>query len=128
MHEGARSLLLGDRAVRDRAFLGFCGIKRGPEGTPIEGQAEIGWRLGANHWGQGYAREAAEASLAWVWANRPVRAGLWRSPFRANVRSRALMERLGMARVEDGDFDHPALTPGHPLRRHLLYRVDRPAC
>ena len=44
----------------------------------------------------------------------------------ANVRSRAVMERIGMAYVEGGDFDHPALPQGHPLARHVLYRVSRP--
>ena len=111
--------------LRDKAFLGFCGIKPGPDGTPIAGEAEIGWRLGHAHWGQGYAREAAEASLAWLWANTPTERA-WAITVPANVRSRALMERIGMARVEDGDFDHPALVEGHPLRRHVLYRIDRP--
>ncbi len=43
----------------------------------------------------------------------------------ANTRSRAVMARLGMARVEDGDFDHPGLAEGHPLRRHVLYAIDQ---
>ena len=45
----------------------------------------------------------------------------------SNSRSRAVMERLGMERVIDGDFDHPALAPGDPLRRHVHYRIARPA-
>jgi ribosomal-protein-alanine N-acetyltransferase len=38
------------------------------------------------------------------------------------------MERLGMRRDpgEDFDFVHPRLPPGHPLRRHVLYRLQRP--
>jgi hypothetical protein len=31
------------------------------------------------------------------------------------------MERLGMRR--DGEFDHPRMPEGHPLRRHVLYRL-----
>jgi RimJ/RimL family protein N-acetyltransferase len=112
--------------VRDRAFLGFCGIKPGPEGTPIANQAEIGWRLAHNHWGQGYAAEAARASLAWMWATTPV-PRVCSITVPGNTRSRALMERIGMERVEGGDFDHPALAPGHPLRRHVLYGIDRPS-
>ena len=112
--------------LRDRAFLGFCGIQPGPAGTPVAGLAEIGWRLGRDHWGQGYAREAAEASLAWTWASTPAeQVSAMTVP--ANARSRALMERIGMTHVVDGDFDHPAIAPGHPLCRHLLYRIDRPA-
>jgi RimJ/RimL family protein N-acetyltransferase len=44
----------------------------------------------------------------------------------ANTASWGLMIRIGMTRVEHGDFDHPALPPGHRLRRHLLYAIDRP--
>jgi hypothetical protein len=36
------------------------------------------------------------------------------------------MEKIGMKRDEAGDFDHPNLPPGHPLRRHVLYRAPRP--
>jgi RimJ/RimL family protein N-acetyltransferase len=43
-----------------------------------------------------------------------------------NQRSRHLMERLGMTRKPEEDFDHPALPEGHPLRRHVLYRLDAP--
>ena len=111
--------------LRDRAFLGFCGVKPGPEGTPVADRPEIGWRLGRNHWGQGYAREAAEASLAWMWVETPV-PSVWAFTVPANARSRGLMDRLGMTYVADGDFDDPSIAPGHPLRRQVLYRIDRP--
>jgi RimJ/RimL family protein N-acetyltransferase len=52
----------------DRAILGFCGLKIGTAGS-IVGEIEIGWRLREDAWGQGYAREAAAASLDWAWAN-----------------------------------------------------------
>jgi RimJ/RimL family protein N-acetyltransferase len=111
----------------DRAFLGFCGVKPGAEGTPINGEPEIGWRLAHSHWAQGYAREAAEASLAWMWANTDApRVSAITVP--ANARSRALMTRIGMTHLADADFDHRALPPGHRLRRHVLYVIDRPAC
>jgi RimJ/RimL family protein N-acetyltransferase len=109
----------------DGLFLGFCGLKPGPEGTPIEGQVEIGWRMRADCWGRGYAREAAQASLAWAWANLdvPVIAAITNIE---NTRSWGLMERLGMRRYPDEDFDHPALSEGDPLRPHILYRIRRP--
>jgi RimJ/RimL family protein N-acetyltransferase len=110
----------------DRAFLGFCGVKPGPEGTPIDGELEIGWRLARNHWSQGYAREAAAATLDWTWANTD-RAKVCAITVHANEASWGLMIRLGMTRVEDGDFDHPALPPGHRLRRHVFYAIGRPA-
>lgn len=111
---------------RDGAFLGVCGVKPGPAGTPIEGELEIGWRLAHAHWGQGYAREAAAATLAWAWAHTG-RDRVVAITTPGNTRSWGLMERLGMARVAGGDFDHPALAAGDPLRRHLTYAIARPA-
>ena len=50
----------------DHALLGLCGLKMGTAG-PIDGEIEIGWRIGEDFWGQGYALEAATASLDWAW-------------------------------------------------------------
>lgn len=112
-------------AKADGAFIGFCGVKPGIANAPIDGQAEIGWRLARGHWGQGLAREAAEAALAWMWINtaEPLVAAITVAD---NMRSRGLMERLGMTRYPDEDFDHPALAAGDPLRRHVVYRIRRP--
>lgn len=109
----------------DGAFLGFCGIKPGAAGTPIEDEPEIGWRLARDAWGQGYAREAAAACIGQAWARGTDHIVAITVP--ANTRSWGLMERLGMRRRVDGDFDHPAVPADHPLRRHLTYRIDRPA-
>lgn len=109
----------------DQAFIGFCGVKPGAAGTPIADDLEIGWRLARSAWGQGLAREAAAASLAWTWANTgAARVAAITVP--ANERSWRLMLRLGMTRVTDGDFDHPALAAGDPLLRHMTYTIDRP--
>ena len=110
----------------DGAFLGFCGIKPGPEGTPIAGQVEIGWRLAREAWGQGYAREAAQATLRWAWDRLAVpRVIAMTVP--ANRRSWGLMERIGMTRRAELDFGHPAFPENHPLHRHIVYAVERPA-
>ncbi len=107
----------------DGAFIGFCGLKPGAEDTPIEGEIEIGWRLAHAYWGKGYAREAAQASLDWGWANTdaPAIAAITTTN---NVRSWGLMERLGMARAPDDDFDHPKAV--ERLRPHITYRIARP--
>lgn len=109
----------------DAAFLGFCGLKIAPDGIAgIEGAIEIGWRLRRDAWGQGYAHEAAVASLAWGWANRSVdRIVAMTTP--GNLRSQALMRRLGMVRRDDLDFDHPALAAGDPLRPHVVFEILR---
>jgi RimJ/RimL family protein N-acetyltransferase len=109
----------------DEILLGFCGLKLGPPGTPIADDIEIGWRLGRQHWGRGYAREAAEASLVWGWEHTGTR-GIAAITVPANTRSWRLMERLGMERVANGDFDHPGVPDGSPLKRHILYRIARP--
>lgn len=109
----------------DGTFIGFCGLKPGVAGTPVEGQLEIGWRLARPYWGQGFAREAAQATLAWAWVNTaaPLVAAI---TVPANTKSWGLMERLGMTRFPGEDFDHPILAEGDPLRRHLVYRIQRP--
>lgn len=109
----------------DGAFLGFCGLKPGAAGTPIEREVEIGWRLRRDAWGQGYAREAAQASLDWGWASLDV-AGVAAITTVDNKRSWGLMERLGMTRVRRDDFDHPGVPADSPLRPHITYRIARP--
>lgn len=109
----------------DGAFLGFCGLKPGPEGTPLHEKVEAGWRLRRDAWGAGYAREAAQASLDWGWANTDAPEILAMTNI-DNTRSWGLMERLGMTRDYALDFDHPAVPLGDPLRPHIVYRITRP--
>lgn len=111
----------------DGALLGFCGLRPGGHpGTPVTDELEIGWRLRRDAWSQGYAREAAEASLAWGWANTDrARITAWTIP--PNRASWTLMERLGMVRRADLDFAHPDFPPGHPLSAHIVYAAERPA-
>ena len=108
----------------DASLIGFCGLKPGPEATPLEGKTEIGWRLAHDHWGQGYAREAAHTSLDWGFANLPDNA-IWAITVPANIRSWGLMERLGMIRQIELDFEHPGVPDGSPLKPHITYRIGR---
>lgn len=109
----------------DRAILGLCGFKRGAEGTPIASRLEIGWRLGVAHWGHGYAVEAATACLGWADAMLPDDS-VFAITVPANRASWGLMERLGMHRLPDQDFDHPLVADDSSLKRHITYRRDRP--
>jgi RimJ/RimL family protein N-acetyltransferase len=109
--------------LTDARFLGWCGIIRGNAG-PIDGKAEIGWRIAADAWGQGYAREAAQAALAWGFANLPDDR-IWAITSTGNTRSWGLMERLGMVRHADLDFDHPKVADDSPLKRHVTYSIGR---
>lgn len=109
---------------KDAAFLGFCGVKPGPAETPIEGRVEIGWRLAHPYWGLGFAREAAEASLDWCFSNRGDDS-VWAITVDQNVRSRTLMERLGMQQQHALGFDHPDVAYDSPLRPHVTYSIGR---
>ncbi|MBA2935638.1 GNAT family N-acetyltransferase [Sphingomonas sp. CGMCC 1.13654] len=109
---------------QDGAFLGFCGLKPGTVG-PIDGEVEIGWRLREDAWGQGYAREAAEASIAWGWANLDT-PKILAITTPANTASWGLMIRLGMTRRPDLDFGHPQFRPGDRLYEHITYEIVRP--
>ena len=107
----------------DGTFLGFCGLVRGNVG-PIISKVEIGWRLAHHEWGQGYAREAAGASLAWGFDTLADDA-IWAITTPGNVRSWGLMKRLGMVRHDDLDFEHPSLPEGDPLKPHITYSISR---
>jgi len=111
----------------DGAFLGFCGLKRANiPGAEVHDKVEIGWRLREDAWGQGFAKEAAEAALDWAWANLDApRIVSFTIP--ANEASWGLMERLGMTRRPDLDFAHPAFAADHPLSAHIVYVLERPA-
>ena len=104
----------------NRQFLGFCGLKLVTFPCPIEGEVEIGWRLAHAHWGQGFAKEAAQACLDHGFGVLSL-PRITSFTVARNTRSWGLMERLGMERCEDLDFDHPNIAAGHPLSRHIVY-------
>lgn len=109
----------------DGVVAGFCGLKPGAPNTPIADMLEIGWMLAVDSWGQGFAREAAAASLAWGWANRP-EGGIFAITARQNLKSRKLMERLGMTYVPALDFHHPLFPADDPRVDTVTYRIARP--
>jgi RimJ/RimL family protein N-acetyltransferase len=100
-------------------FAGFAVPRFSAHFTPC---VEIGWRLAFEHWGHGYATEAARVALAYGFGTLAL-SEVVSFTSTANHRSRAVMERLGMCRDPADDFDHPALPEGHPLRKHVLYRL-----
>jgi RimJ/RimL family protein N-acetyltransferase len=107
------------------SFAGFIGLAIPRFEAPFTPCVEIGWRLDADHWNHGYATEGARAALAFGFdALRLPEIVSFTVP--ANLRSRRVMEKIGMTRSAGDDFDHPLLPEGHPLRRHVLYRIARP--
>jgi len=108
----------------ERQFIGFAGLQVPRFEAAFTPCVEIGWRLAAEHWGKGLATEAAQALVRHAFEILALDA-LVSFTVPANLRSRRVMEKIGMTRDSAEDFDHPALPPGHPLRRHVLYRLSR---
>ena len=108
----------------DGAFLGFVGLAAPSFEAAFTPCVEVGWRLAPAAWGHGYATEAARAALRFGFTDLGL-AEIVSFTTVANVRSRAVMERLGMTRDPADDFDHPRLGEDDPLRPHVLYRLRR---
>lgn len=117
----------GFYALADRhsdEAMGFCGLaKVSLPGILPEGAVEIGWRLATRFWGQGYVTEAARALLEFGFNQRGLEE-VYAFAVHDNHRSTAVMERLGMRKLEGRDFDHPSVPDSHPqLKSHVLYCI-----
>jgi ribosomal-protein-alanine N-acetyltransferase len=102
-------------------FAGFVGLWP-PNWAPS--LTEVGWRLGREHWGHGYATEGARAAVE----DGFDRLGLDEIvsfTTVGNIRSQRVMQKLGMTRDPADDFDHPNVPEDHPIRPHVLYRLRR---
>ena len=104
-------------------FIGFVGLHVPAADLPFNPCVEVGWRLARSHWGQGLASEAAQAALGFGFETLQLgeivsfTSGL-------NLRSQAVMQRLGMVR-DEATFQHPSVPEGNALREHCLYRITR---
>ncbi|MDO9336185.1 MAG: GNAT family N-acetyltransferase [Caulobacter sp.] len=106
----------------DGAFLGFTGLMRLKDDNPLAPGVETGWRLSRHAWGHGYASEAAAASLQHGFGALGLES-IVAFTATTNLPSQAVMQRIGMTRRQDLDFDHPALPKGHPLERHVVWEA-----
>jgi RimJ/RimL family protein N-acetyltransferase len=107
-------------------FAGFIGLSIPGFEARFTPCVEIGWRLAVEHWGQGYATEGARAALAFGFERLEL-GEIVSFTAVGNVRSRRVMEKLGMAHDPADDFDLPGIPAGHPRCRQVLYRIARPA-
>lgn len=104
-------------------FIGFIGLQNVHFKAHFTPAVEIAWRLAFEHWGKGYATEGAKAALHHgfevVRLNEIV-------SFTAlqNIRSRHVMEKIGMHHDPKDDFDHPNVPDDHPLKKYVLYRLS----
>jgi ribosomal-protein-alanine N-acetyltransferase len=106
----------------NQSFIGYVGLAVPSFEASFTPCVEIGWRLSADHWGHGLATEGARVVVKHAFGE----VGLdeivsFTVP--GNARSRRVMEKIGMTHDASEDFDHPNLPEGHPLRRHVLYRL-----
>jgi len=106
-------------------FIGYVGLAVARFEAPFTPCVEVGWRLARPFWGSGYATEAARESVRDGF-ERLVLNEIVAFTVPSNERSIRVMERLGMQRSPQDDFEHPGLAPGHRLSHHVLYRLDRP--
>jgi RimJ/RimL family protein N-acetyltransferase len=104
-------------------FIGVVGLQAPAKPFPFSPCVEVGWRLALAHWGQGFATEAARRCLA-VGFDQLALAEIVALTTLRNLRSQAVMQRLGMQR-DAATFQHPRIEAGHPQREHCLYRLSR---
>ena len=109
----------------DGRLVGAIGLMTaGPQGPLPAGAIELAWRLHPDAQGTGLATEGAAACRDWAFANLPVDEVVAITA-ETNLRSQAVMRKIGMTPDPARDFDHPRLAEGHPLRRHVFFAVKR---
>ncbi|MSR88533.1 MAG: N-acetyltransferase [Candidatus Margulisbacteria bacterium] len=106
---------------RTGEFIGYTGLAHVMFDAPFTPAVEIGWRLASEHWGQGYATEAALAVMNFVGEFLSL-SEIVSFTVPQNLRSQNVMKKIGMERDVLGDFNHPRLDENHPLSLHVLYR------
>lgn len=116
--------LLALELLEEQAFIGFLGLAVPSFDAHFTPCVEIGWRLSADHWGRGLATEGARAVVQYAFEKMTLDA-LVSFTTLGNIRSRRVMKKIGMTHHASDDFDHPNLPEGHPLRRHVLYRLRK---
>jgi RimJ/RimL family protein N-acetyltransferase len=116
--------LLAAELREKKSFIGYVGLAVPSFRAHFTPCVEIGWRLAADYWGRGFATEAARAVAKCAFGEFALDE-LMSFTVPENIRSRRVMEKMGMTHNAADDFDHPNLPEGHSLRRHLLYRLRK---
>jgi RimJ/RimL family protein N-acetyltransferase len=107
-------------------FIGFIGLLTMTFAVPSIAQpaVEIGWRLSHKYWGKGLATEGARGAVRYAFETLKL-CEILAMTVPANVRSRRVIEKIGMKHLPVLDFDHPGVPVGHPLRQHVLYALKK---
>jgi RimJ/RimL family protein N-acetyltransferase len=117
--------LFATELKREAKFIGFIGLLIASFQAHFTPCVEIGWRLAAPYWGRGLATEGSRKVVQFAFERLRLDS-IVSFTVPQNVASIRVMEKLGMTRNPTDDFDHPRLPEGHPLRRHVLYRLKNP--
>jgi RimJ/RimL family protein N-acetyltransferase len=113
--------------IETKTLIGFIGLNIPDFDAPFMPAVETGWRLASEYWGRGLATEGARGVIQHALETLSL-SSLVSFTVPRNLRSRRVMEKIGMIHDPKDDFDHPNLPAGHPLRLHVLYRIQlRPA-
>lgn len=105
----------------DHAFMGYTGLHQITFDVDFAPGVEIGWRLGHEYWGHGYAPEAASACMGYTRKQLDIKE-LYSFTSLPNLRSERVMQKIGMERMKE--FDHPLVPADHPLCRHVVYHMN----
>lgn len=108
------------------SFAGCVILQDVPFAAHFTPALEIGWHFAAEHWGKGYATEAARAALSYAFETLGAREVVAMTAKR-NTRSQRVMQKLGMTTTRADDFGHPRIAPESPIHAHVLYRIPRDA-
>jgi RimJ/RimL family protein N-acetyltransferase len=114
--------------IDEQGFIvGAAGLQPIREGLPPYPGIEAVWRLAFHAQGKGRVTTAMKAVLPWAFANVADLDEILTFTGRTNLKSQAVMQRLGFARDPSRDFDHPSLPADHPMRPHVMYALKRTA-
>lgn len=105
-------------------FIGFIGLLIADFDAHFTPATEIGWRLSSKHWGQGFATEGAKAVLDYAFRELKI-PEIVSFTAEGNAKSVKVMQKIGLRHNENDDFDHQKLDDTNPLKRHVLYRLNR---
>lgn len=109
--------------IQENIFIGFVGLHKPTYDLPVTPCVEVGWRLGKEYWGNGYATEAARESLRFAFEEL-VLDEVYSFASVSNKKSRSVMARLNMSNTGN-NFEHPIIPEGHALREHVLYKITK---
>lgn len=105
-----------------KEFIGFIGFLIATFEAEFTPCVEIGWRLDNKYWNKGYATEGARACLEYGF-NELNLERVYSFTAVINEPSQNVMNKIGLKKI--GEFLHPKVEEGSPLKHHVLYKIDK---